>query len=564
MRAKKEKESKTLKIELQKHKRELVLFIVAAFLGIVIYIDRQKPNPQDLSMSSRLNTLSVSGALPAFFGEDGAEIPAEGFKSFFKKKVCFSVSENAKQPNDIFCALIKAGKNGKLSVKKLVNLSGSKDGDESVLAVRNNRVAWASSVRDSFKSISLGRSSGRNERYFGFKPSVKNVSLVWNGDGHLAVSYNTRGIQKKVIVDPVSAEVLPPGSELSFLPRARNSEPLISIIVNFTRKIIGANAIAWMEGVFFDAKDGIDGWLYRNFAKTTPPKQALLPKGKEILPGLKPVLVDGKFPNEGVWTTEGLPQAAPGNPVLLAKTFIRPDKERPYAVVYLLYIDTAQVLVAPVAGTEHPEPTTGVRGKGVIPPEDELRSRLLTAFSGGFQAVHGNYGMMVDGEVYLPALEGIATVCFYSDNSIKIGSWGIDVFDTPALVSFRQNLPPLITRGKYNSDNKFWGYTPKVMKSAYTWRTGLGLTADKKMIYALGSPVVAETLAAAMIQSGVVSGMQLDMNISNVTCELYKVSKEEKGGLNISASQLCEGLILKKGLYLQPHTRDFFYVVRKQ
>ena len=76
--------------------------------------------------------------------------------------------------------------------------------------------------------------------------------------------------------------------------------------------------------------------------------------------------------------------------------------------------------------------------------------------------------------------------------------------------------------------------------------------------------MVAETLASAMIQAGVVSGMQLDMNISNVTCEIYTPSRNEKGELTVPAERFCEGLILKKGLFLKPHTRDFFYVTRKK
>ena len=554
------------KFYLKNHRRELILLAIAVILGIFLYLDRQRATPAELSMSLRLSELSKNAALPVFFGEDGNEVPIEGSTLYAEKKVCFSVSTSNKLPNDVYCGLIKTGKDGKFSVRKLVNLSDTKDGDESVLTVNRNWVAWASSVRDRFKSVSISRSSGTYLRYFTFKPSVKNVTLEWNAEGHLVVSYLSAETQKEAVINPISAEVTPLQSELTFSPEIKGNEHWLSSLVNYVRGIVGADAITWVEEKYFDAKDRFDGWYYRKFNKTETDAapQAMVPSGKAVLPGLKPIIEDGKFPLEGVWTTEGLSQAISGKPVLMAKTFVRPDKERPYAKVFLLYIDAAQVKLVPVAGTEHPKPTTGIRGKGTIPMEGEVRGRLLSAFSGGFQALHGNYGMMVNGEIYLPAVDGIATVCFYSDNSIRLGVWGKDVFDTPALVSFRQNLPMLITGGKYNRDNKFWGYTPKLMKSSHTWRTGLGLTANKKIIYALGSSVVAETLASAMIQAGVVSGMQLDMNMSNVSCEIYAPSKNEKGELTVATERLCEGLILKKGLFLKPYTRDFFYVTRKK
>ena len=91
----------------------------------------------------------------------------------------------------------------------------------------------------------------------------------------------------------------------------------------------------------------------------------------------------------------------------------------------------------------------------------------------------------------------------------------------------------------------------------------MGLTKDGNLIYAIGNSVIAETLAKAMVAAGAVTGMQLDMNISNVMCEIYSVQKSPAKRPVVNAELFCKGLILKKGLYLQPHTRDFFYVIRK-
>jgi hypothetical protein len=52
---------------------------------------------------------------------------------------------------------------------------------------------------------------------------------------------------------------------------------------------------------------------------------------------------------------------------------------------------------------------------------------LLAAFNGGFKAIHGHYGMMVDGTTLLPPTDGLATIALRADGTIQIGQWGRDL-----------------------------------------------------------------------------------------------------------------------------------------
>ena len=44
----------------------------------------------------------------------------------------------------------------------------------------------------------------------------------------------------------------------------------------------------------------------------------------------------------------------------------------------------------------------------------------MAAFNGGFKAMHGHYGMMLDGETFVPPRDIGCTVAMYKDGGLKI------------------------------------------------------------------------------------------------------------------------------------------------
>ncbi len=151
---------------------------------------------------------------------------------------------------------------------------------------------------------------------------------------------------------------------------------------------------------------------------TAAPPEALIP----VAPILTAPLLEG----EGIRTplpTDGQP---PGSPPLLWKTMLRPDPERPFAQVALVAMDLSRSKLHIMVGTEEPVsalPDAGLR-TGVIPADVQKSGKLLGAFNGGFRAVHGHYGMMTDGVVWLPAQPGLATVAVAADGQADLGAWG--------------------------------------------------------------------------------------------------------------------------------------------
>ncbi|MGC4070098.1 MAG: hypothetical protein QM784_36660 [Polyangiaceae bacterium] len=82
--------------------------------------------------------------------------------------------------------------------------------------------------------------------------------------------------------------------------------------------------------------------------------------------------------------------------------------------------------------------------------------RLAAAFNGGFQATHGEYGMMADGVVYLPPKPYAATVAELADGSVGFGTWPESDTISAEYVGFRQNLTPLLADGKDNPYRRTW------------------------------------------------------------------------------------------------------------
>jgi hypothetical protein len=201
----------------------------------------------------------------------------------------------------------------------------------------------------------------------------------------------------------------------------------------------------------------------------------------------------------------------------MARALIMLDPQRSYTSIALVRIDLSRVQFHMMPGNIEPAHPSGIGQAipflGMIPPLEQ--GQLVAAFNGGFKQVHGYYGMMADGITLLPPKPGIATVALYQDGQIRIGAWGTDIVQTPDLIAFRQNCPPLIEAGQvnpalYQNNRSAWGTTGN---TDITWRTGLGITPDGRyLIYAVGNGTTASTLAEALLKAGSFSAMQLDIH----------------------------------------------------
>ena len=284
-------------------------------------------------------------------------------------------------------------------------------------------------------------------------------------------------------------------------------------------------------------------------ADTLGPTPLQLPKTQ--------VLRDNPEPGEGAWTTAGLPRSNP-NDMLMAKTFIRPDKSRPYAMVGVLLMDARRIHLNMIAGTGEPGGYRGMKGGGVLP--GDAASSLLAAWNGGFKGQHGSYGMWIDGREFVPLRNGLATVAVMKDGSIKLGEYGRDFTRDENTVAVRQNAVLLVDKGEVSrrvgEGNDTWGYVQVNSAEFITWRSAVGITKEGNLLFAAGNSLSAETLAKALWAAGAYMAMQLDINSPYVLLSTF--TQQPDGTLK--ADRFMDNMPDSPSRFLKTQERDFMYI----
>ncbi len=359
---------------------------------------------------------------------------------------------------------------------------------------------------------------------------------------------------------------------------------------DLSRKVIGDENTARLEGWFFKVEDRVDKLKYRvlggeenpfdvpevqvQFVPKPAPREIPFFAGSNSRPGgqlltadaLGPLplslpatklLMSEPQPGEGVWTTAGLPRSSPGD-MLMAKTFIRPDRSRPYASVGVLLVDSRRVHLKMVGGTAEPGGDRGVRGPGIIPKDDY--KQLLVAFNGGFKGPHGGYGMVANGKEYMRMRNGLATICVDKTGAIAMGEYGRDFTWQEGFEACRQNVILMVDKGEISKrtteGNDTWGYVNVNSSEFITWRSAVGVTKDGNLLIAAGNSLSADTLAKAMHAAGAYYAMQLDINAPYISTALFF---QQPDG-SVKAEKFMDNMAPSPGNYLGTRERDFFYL----
>ncbi len=139
---------------------------------------------------------------------------------------------------------------------------------------------------------------------------------------------------------------------------------------------------------------------------------------------------------------------------------------------------------------------------------------LLAAFNGGFNSSTGVGGFEVDSQVLVPLVAGMASLVIDADGSARVGVWGTTVpVAGEQVVSVRQNLPPLVSGGQPSpniGDVSAWGAT--LGGGTTVARSAVGEDALGNLLYAGGMSLQPADLAGALVSSGAVTAMELDIN----------------------------------------------------
>ena len=319
-----------------------------------------------------------------------------------------------------------------------------------------------------------------------------------------------------------------------------------------------------------------------------PPVRAM-PVDPEIgwpPPPLEPWVIPA-LPSEGQWNPQDkdpFVRKNEGLPAAFLTTYIRSDRTRKATRVYIALWDPRQVELHMMAGTVEPKGATGEAGPGIIPRTPEVLKRVVAASNAGFQALHGEFGMMADGVVYLPPKPYAATVAVLRDGSTGFGTWPADTSIPESILSYRQNMTVMVLDEKFNPYNRTWwgGTPPGWADKTHTVRTGICHTKEHFVAYFYGADISPDALAQAMIQARCSYGLALDMNAGHSGLEFYKIAPAEEmdplgrptqpdwehegevpgiDGWKFRTRRLIRGMgLMNFPRYIKRESRDYFYM----
>ena len=299
-----------------------------------------------------------------------------------------------------------------------------------------------------------------------------------------------------------------------------------------------------------------------------------IPKPKPFLLPETHVIFSNPLPGEGEWSIDGLPTTS--EELIMAKTFIRPDINRPYANVAAIVLDSRRVKLNMVGGAIS-RGNGGDKGPGRVPAQD--LSNLLLVMNGGFQFDHARqnfntslpfvWGAYLDGVEYATLQPGMASVAVFKDGTIKVGTWGEGELSerTEDMIAVRQNGPLMIKDGELTSAIKnegdvfMWGkLAPNSAGTVITARSAIGMTKEGNLIIAAANDMSALSLAKGLQAAGAYTAMQLDINYPWV--QIGVVSDHAANGTPI-LKKFMDSMQQNGNKFIgSPQERDLMYITR--
>jgi hypothetical protein len=211
----------------------------------------------------------------------------------------------------------------------------------------------------------------------------------------------------------------------------------------------------------------------------------------------------------------------------------------------------------------------GLGYKFTAPVLPDAAATLVAAFNGGFKMADAHGGYYTEGRLIDPLVTGDASVVIYASGAITVGAWGGDVRMTPSVVAVRQNLVPLVAGGRPTAlaaspDWRAWGNTCGLKSCAasvpgidHQWRSGLGVTADGALVYAVGPALDPLQLALLLVRAGVVRGMELDINPGWPVFAAYRPATQNGLAAPSNGTKLLATHLGARTFFQQSYARDF-------
>jgi len=461
---------------------------------------------------------------------------------------------------------------------------------------------WGQRLRDGLSRLQqTGRARGYGLHRFELAHPARAVSVRLDGDA-VAVRVDRESFH----IDGPSRRVVEGEGRARYRPRLSGTTGWVTWMVDSVRAIpwIGGAPIAWAEHLAFGVQHEVARARVRLGSDTSAadasedladilhqgPASVLEGPVSDWPPAAAQGLLRPALAHEGEWIAaapdDPFLARNPGAPPAFYQTFVRTDRERPDTRVYVTLWDPRQLELHVVPGSQEPIGAMGENGSGSIPRDGRTLTRLAAGFNGGFQALHGEWGVYAESTLFLPPKPWGATLFALEGGDTGFGSWPGDGARIPEeVLEFRQNLTSLVEDGVFNPYRRtFWGGTVPgaPVGESHTARTGLCQTREGFVAFFWGNGLTERSLGDAMLGVRCTYGVHLDMNGANTGFEFLRVTPtaatpprgrplsvgEHEGpvpsatGFTVRARRMVRGMHeMSFPRYIKRDPRDFFYLL---
>ncbi|HEX9553685.1 MAG TPA: phosphodiester glycosidase family protein, partial [Streptosporangiaceae bacterium] len=192
------------------------------------------------------------------------------------------------------------------------------------------------------------------------------------------------------------------------------------------------------------------------------------------------------------------------------------------------------------------------------------RRGLVATFNSGFRIASSGGGFYLHGHDVGQLVKGAASEVYLKNGNLLIGRWGSGPLRMgPDIAAVRQNLRPIVINSQVpktvdQNVTTAWGAT---LGGGYNvWRSGVGITRDKRIIFVYGDALDVRTLANLLQRAGCVTAMELDINPDWMSF-MYYLAKNHPA--NPTPVNLLRGQIQPPDRYYSISNRDFTAVFTK-
>lgn len=519
-----------------------------------------------------------------------------------------------------------------LHLSNVSNLTRSPDAAESLLCTDGRWAAYATEVDERFIAVTVVKVAGTSARSDGdLGERLRDAVTRWQQTGRtrgyeldrFELAHPARSLQLSLSngrltvradsaqsVIALQTRTAVEGAELlRHQARLTGTTGWVTWLVDTVRGVpwIGPTPIAWLEHLAFGiqhevararvsiGQDHSRDEVAEDLADLLGGDASAATEGlvEDWPPAPMRSPLAGALPREGQWIAaagdDPFIARNPGAPPAFYQSFVRTDRERPDTRVYVTLWDPRQVSLHVVPGSQEPMGATGETGTGTVPRDAATLGRLAAGFNGGFQALHGEWGVFAESTLFLPPKPWGATIVVLEDGRTGFGSWPPGSAAIPSgFAEFRQNLTSLVEDGAFNPYRRtFWGgNVPGAPPGeSHTARTGLCMTRDAAVAFFWGRGLTERSLADAMLAARCTYGVHLDMNGANTGFEFLRVTPRERtpalarrlltdheseGPVPSAPSFTYRARRMVRGMdemgfprYIKRDPRDFFYLLMR-